>query len=174
MTADITNTVLAGVGLGVAVLGLGFVYWQIRKLRGATEAASKAASAARSEMVQQVTTAELGSVSTALDAFQNQLRAGQMEAALLSCQGIRRQLVGLRSRSAHQIPEERRTELAWAITTLTRIREVLDEPEETSAPTMEVAATNSEIERMIDLVVEWRESPLSLQMEASGHEQYPA
>lgn len=78
--------------------------------------------------------------------------------------------MGLRSRSAHQIPEGQRRELARAITTLTRIREALEEPGQPPAPSMEVAATNSEIERMIDLVVEWRESPLSLQMEANGHE----
>lgn len=168
--ADLTNTFLASVGLLVAMVGLGFVYWQIRKLTGAAEAASQADSNARSEMAQQVTTAELGSVNTALDAFQNQLRAGQMEAALLSCQGIRRQLVGLRARSAHEIPGARQTELAWAITTLTRIREALEYPTEAATPTIDVAATNSEIERMIDLVVEWRESPLSLEKETSKNE----
>ena len=160
--ADIVNAALAGVGLVAGSGGLWFAY----KAFGAAETASQAARAARDKITQRVTAADLGSVRTALDAFQNQLRASQQEAALLSCQNIRRQLVALRSRPGLDIPVERRRELGWAITTLRRLREALEEPE----PQLNVASTNSEVERIIDLVVEWEETPLSLEKETSDHE----
>lgn len=164
---DTVNTVLAATGLAVAIVGLAIVYWQVRKTASIAAAARRAATAAREAIGQRVTAADLGSVSTGLDAFQNQLRAGQREAALLSCQGIRRQLVALRSRSTTRLPEEMQGELRWAISTLTKIREALEGAAETTAPDLDVAATNTDIERMIDLVVAWRESPLSLEPEDS-------
>ena len=56
---DTVNTVLASVGLAVAIGGLAALFWQVRKARGAAEAASKAASEARSDMVQHVTAADV-------------------------------------------------------------------------------------------------------------------
>ena len=162
---DTVNTVLAGTGLTVAIVGLGAVYWQIRRTASMAQAARRAAVAARETIVQRVTAADLGSVNAGLDALQNELRAGQREAALLSCQGIRRQLVALRSRSAPRLPTEMRIGLQWTISTLTKIREALEGTPEITAPALDITATNSDIERMIDLVVEWRESPLSLEPE---------
>lgn len=164
---DTVNTVLAASGLVVAVVGLAAVYWQIRRTATMVQAARRAAIAARETIVQRVTAADLGSVSTGLDALQNELRAGQWEAALLSCQGIRRQLVAIRSRDTLQLSEELRGELTWAVETLTTIRDDLDHSDGASPPALDIAATNADIERVIDLVVEWQESPPSRQGEAN-------
>lgn len=168
---DTVNTVLAATGLAVAIVGLAIVYWQVRKARGAAEAASQAATETQEAMTQRITAADLGSVGTALEALQNQLHAGQRETALRACQSLRRQLIALRARNASRLPKHRREELTWAVSTLSAIRESLERPPEDPEGTLDIAATNSDIDRIIDLVVEWQESPLSLETEAKSHEQ---
>lgn len=168
--ADVVNTTLASAGLLVAIVGLGAVYWQIRKVRGAAEAARDASSDALQAMAQRVTAADLSSVRTALRALQNELRASQTESALLSCQSIQEQLAALRKRQEIHGPTARREGVTRALGTLGRLRDALELRRIDSEADFDTVDWNNRISATVQLVVEWQESALFLSAEASGDE----
>lgn len=102
-SADVVSIVLASTGIGLTVIGLGAVLWQVYQARGAAEAAREAATEAREAMTQRVTAMELGSIRANLRALLEQLRVGQYESARRLCQESREQLVALRTRLAWMI-----------------------------------------------------------------------
>lgn len=169
--ADITNAVLASVGLVVALLGLGAVFCQIRKLTGAAEAASEAALEARTEMVQQVIAAGLGSTRMALRALRGELRAGDVQSALISSDLLRESLVALRSRSSGRLPQERQDEIEGAVGTVREIQKGLEEARAATDSPPDIAEFNSRISELIDFVVDWQEGPLSFERETTDHDQ---
>lgn len=160
--ADIVNTVLAGVGIGLTAVGLAVVFWQVRKARGAAEAAREAASEAREAMAQRVTAADLGSVRANLRALLPQLRAEQYESAWLLCQDAREQLVALRSRRGLDARQDR---LTGAIMTLAETQNILEGDEPQSA-----LANMERIRAALDMLVEFREDALYSAGEGNDHE----
>ena len=162
---DIISTAIAVLGLIVSIVGLTVVIVQVRKARGAAEAAAEAVRDARGDVMRRVTEADLGAVVSELRGLQDRLRADQHDAALRSCQGAWERLVALRSRHESRIPRERHERLSQAISTLTRVREAL-EPRDGGAPVdMDIGSTNSEIEEVVELVVSWQQSSLFLEYE---------
>ncbi len=164
-SADVVSAVLASTGIGLTVIGLGLVLWQVRQARGAAEAAREAASEAREAMAQRVTAADLGSIHTGLrrllDALQNQ----QGQSAQAACQEVREQMVALRARSGLQDQQEHITE---AITTLSRTQDIL---ERESQPEADIDMNG--IRAILDLVVEIRERALFFAKEGDDHGQRP-
>ena len=171
---DTVNTVLASVGIVVAIGGLIAVFIQIRKIRSATVAASKATKEARAEMVQHVTAAELGSTRMALRALRGELRTGGLEYALMSCDLIRESLVALYSRNAERIPEERREGLEDAVDAVRQIQQALERERSGSDVPLDIGDVNNRISELIDFVVDWQERPLSLGRETTDYEQRDA
>ena len=162
--ADIVNTTLASTGLLVAIVGLAAVYWQIRKVRGAAEAAQSAATTSREVMARRVTAADLGSTRVALRALRGELRSGGVEHALLSCDLIRESLVALHARNTGRISEERRDALDDAVATVRSIQQELEQARAGSEP-FDASEVYSMVADLIDFVVDWQESPLSLEGE---------
>ncbi len=162
--ADVINTTLAASGLVVAIVGLAAVYWQTRRTANIARAARRAAVAARATIVQRVTAADLGSTRMALRALRGELRSGDVEYALISCDLIRESLVALHARNAGQISEERRDALADAVATVRSIQQELEQARAGSEP-FDAGEVSSMIADMIDFVVDWQESPLSLDEE---------
>ena len=154
--ADVVNTVLAGVGILLTAIGLWFVYRQARQARGAAEAAREAATEAREAMTQRVTAMELGSIHTALQTLQEQLRAGQAQAALTSCQSIRGQLVALRTRRQSGISPGQLEGLTLGMGTIAQVQEALERRQAGDGRQLDIADLNGKISTLIDLVVEWR------------------
>ena len=167
---DIVNAAIAAGGLLVSVIGIIAIFVQVRKARGAAEAASDATRRTREEVAQRVTEADLGTVTSELRSLQDRLRADQREAALRSCQDIRQRFAALRARPVPGVPQERWELLAWAMATLTRIREALEQPRDAAESALDIASTNSEVEKMIDIVVEWQQSSLFLETGSDGHD----
>lgn len=155
-SADVVSTVLASTGIGLTVIGLGFVLWQVRQARGAAEAAREAASEAREAMAQRVTAVDLGSIHTALRTLQDQLRAGQTQAALASCQSVRGQLVALRTRDEARISPGQLDELTRGMGTIAQVQEALERQQAGDDQQMDIADANNRISTLIDLMVEWR------------------
>jgi hypothetical protein len=128
------------------------------------QAARRAAVAARETIVQRVTAADLGSTRMALRALRGELRSGSIEYALLSCDLIRESLVALHSRNAERISEERSAALADAIATVRSIQRELEQARAGSEP-FDASEVYSMVADLIDFVVDWQESPLSLEGE---------
>lgn len=155
-SADVVSIVLASTGIGLTVIGLGFVLWQVYQARGAAEAAREAATEAREAMTQRVTAMELGSIHTALQTLQEQLRAGQAQAALTSCQSIRGQLVALRTRRQSGISPGQLEGLTIGMGTIAQAQEALERRQAGDDRHLDIADLNGKISTLIDLVVEWR------------------
>ena len=155
-SADIVSIVLASTGIALTVVGLGFVLWQVYQARGAAEAAREAATEAREALTQRVTAMELGSIHTALQTLQEQLRARQAQAALASCQSIREQLVAQRTRRQSGISPEQLEGLTLGMGTIAQVQEALERWQTGDGRPLDIADTNGKISTLIDLVVEWR------------------
>lgn len=162
-SADVVSTVLASTGIGLTVIGLGFVLWQVCQARSAAEAAREAASEAREVMAQRVTAADLGSVRANLRALQEQLRVGQYESAWHLCQESREQLVALRTRPGL---DDRQGRITEAITTLAETQNILESDEPQSA-----LAGMESIRAVLDMMVEFREDALYSAREGIDDEQ---
>lgn len=167
---DITSTAISTSGLLVSIAGLFAVFIQVRRARGAAEAASRSARATREAVMQRVTEADLGAMVSEMRALQDRLRADQREAALRSCQEIRQGFAALRARPMTEISQKRQELLTGAMAALRRIREALEDPLAPTESVLDIASTNSEIENMIDFVVEWQENSLFSETEAERHE----
>ena len=151
-SADVVSIVLASTGIGLTVIGLGFVLWQVYQARGAAEAAREAATEAREAMTQRVTAMELGSIRANLRALLEQLRVGQYESARRLCQESREQLVALRTRPGL---DDRQRRLTEAITTLADTQGILESDEPQNA-----LANMESIRAILDMTVELREDAL--------------
>ena len=162
--ADIVNTVLAGIGIGLTAVGLAVVFWQVRKARGAAEAAREAASEAREVMAQRATATDLGSIHTQLRTILDDLRAQRYESAWLTCQEVREHLVALRVRPGLEGQQERITEALAILSSIQRTLG-LDAPENADID------MSDGIRSMLDLVVELREHALFSEREGNDHEQ---
>ena len=140
-------TVLASVGIALTAGGLVVVLWQVRMARGAAEAAREAATEAREAMTQRVTAMELGSIHTALQTLQEQLRAGQAQAALASCQSIRGQLVALRTRRKSRISPEQLEGFTLGMGTIAQVQEALERWQAGGDRQLDIADTNGKSQR---------------------------
>ena len=69
-----------------------------------------------------------------------------------------------------EISQKRQELLTGAMAALRRIREALEDPLAPTESVLDIASTNSEIENMIDFVVEWQENSLFSETEAERHE----
>lgn len=162
-SADVVSIVLASTGIGLTVIGLGLVLWQVRQARGAAEAAREAATEAREAMTQRVTAADLGSVRANLRALLEQLHAGQYDPARYPCQESREHLVALRTRPGL---DERQGRITEAITTLAETQGILESDEPQNA-----LANMESIRAILDMMVELREDALYSTGEGNDHEQ---
>lgn len=162
--ADITNTVLASVGLLVAGGGLVAVFIQIRKVRSATEATQEATSKAMQTMAERVTTADLDMVRTALRSTLDNLDEGDHQLVRRDCQDVRERLIGLRARPGLENQQER---LTTAITSVAEAQNALQDGDEASAWT----DVRSNVSAALDSVVELQQHALFFKEEGSAREQ---
>lgn len=161
-SADVVSIVLASTGIGLTVIGLGFVLWQVYQTRSAAEAAREAASEAREAMTRRATATDLGIIHTQLRTILDDLRAQRYEPAWLTCQEVREHLVALRVRPGLEDQQGRITE---AILSSIQRTLGLDAPEDADID------MSDGIRSVLDLVVELREHALFSEREGTDHEQ---
>ena len=152
-SADVVSIVLASTGIGLTVIGLGFVLWQVYQARGAAEAAREAATEAREAMTRHRTAMELGSIHAQLRTILDDLRTQRYESAWLTCQEVREHLVALRVRPGLEDQQSRITEAIMILSSIQR-------PLGRDAPGDADIDMSTGIRAVLDIVVEIREHAL--------------
>lgn len=169
---DTVNTVLAATGLAVAIVGLAIVYWQVRKARGAAEAAREATSEAMQVMARYVTAADLGSVRaglrTILDSLQDldNLEEGDRQSVWRRCQDVREHLIELHVRPGL---EDQQGLLNTAITRVSEAQKALDDGD----GAVDWGGVRRNVSAGLDSVLEVRQHALFLREEGADREQRP-
>lgn len=162
-SAEVVSIVLASTGIGLTVIGLGFVLWQVYQARGAAEAAREAATEAREAMTRHMTAADLGSVRSGLHALQNEIRRRDYESAWRTCREIHGQLAGLRHRPGLEHQQET---LTGAVTNLSEIQASIES--ENDPDTVDL---NTRVRAVIETVGALQAQALFFDREGNDHEQ---
>ena len=164
--ADITNTVLASVGVAIAIGGLILVYCQVRKARGAAEAARDATSEAMQAMAQRFTTADLDMVRSALRTILDNLQDEDPRSGWSSCQDVREHLIELRARPGL---ETHQGQLTPAITSVSEAQKTL----ESGDGAVDWGEVRRNVSDALDSILELRQHALFFKEEGASREQRP-
>ena len=164
--ADIVNTVLASVGIAIAIGGLAIVVWQIRKATGAAEAARDATSKTMQALAQRFTTADLDLVRTALRTILDNLQGEDRQSVWSGCQDTRERLIELRARPGL---ENQQGQLTPAITSVSEAQKALDD----GVGEVDWGDVRKNVSDALDSVVELQQHALFFKEEGASREQRP-
>jgi len=162
--ADWVNTGLASFSVLVAIGGVGIVVWQVRKARGAAEAARDAATSAREGMARRVTSADLEVVRRVLREMLDDLQGGEIQTLWADCQDARERLMEMRARPGLG---DQQQHLTFAITGLREIQENITADESATSD----FDTSASLQAVLETVVELQQRALFFEGEATSDEQ---
>jgi hypothetical protein len=142
--------------IGLALVGFGFTWYQITRTRSAAEASEKATKAALKAMSERFTLADLSAISSVLGEVQTALRGARIETALIRTQGIREQIIRLRSRAGFT-STTRRTQIQKMVIDLGRLQSALETKLLDPSFKIDVTKANDLLASHIGMISEWGE-----------------
>ena len=140
----------------LAVAGFLVLWVQVRRARGAAEAARQATQDAFSAMSERVTIADLSRIRARIGHVQEALRSNKFEIALIHMQDLRTELVQLRSRRSFG-SDDRQATIQGIVTSLSRYQDTLERRVGDPNVDVHVSKINSRLGDSILILAAWSE-----------------